>query len=646
MQLSTQVEHTPQPLLDVTHSSINFNQYTQASLTPLYTLTENKAYIPISECVLEHITTTTNLSNLGKLFYLLAYSLELTRNGLGKKKAIALSADDWAKRLGCSRSKVFVMQKSLVEKGYFVIESGKGLGKHNHNIRNLITPILPDDVFEHLSKKDDRTGEHLPYKALDPNESKINYLNRTKLFIPLNHQLLKLLTANNGLNSTQKIFWLDFYSRGYKCHKFFDKMQLEDGEFGTNIINGINHSFYFVSSYEELAAKYGCDKKYLSKILNALETTGFISKQRVFAMGDKIEQRRQDQSLWKITLLLPHNCVLELQKVKDRVNIKQAKDTLKNDAKTPDLDIEQEKDNIDDNKVDTTDNVILDDTDPEENTSYKYEEEEYIDSVLEELEPIDEIPNINENIGSIDKTPYLKASDDTVAVYDHEIAKFGLPYNKDSLFNIKDIKSNLSGKPKVIFNKFLNNFDFKENKIERKKLKKKQFSICSTLIREKIKNLPKDKIDKAKKFAYSLISKKLATGYATTLDKHELAKQFIFHIATWKPTNLGSISQENQIDTALAVAWKAVVNGSWKIPLGWAKAQVLDWEFRAYKQKYQNSGVLSADIRTLENDVSKLLGYSFFDLEKRIIESSEYTTNTNLLPVNCNEVLTPIEEKL
>jgi hypothetical protein len=611
---------TSQPLLDVIPSSINFNQYTQASLTPLYTLTENKSYIPIPSCVLEYIITATNLSNLEKLFYLLAYSLELTRIGLGKKEAIALSADDWAKRLGCSRSKVFAMQKSLVKKGYFIIESGKNKGQNNHNIRNLITPILPKPVFKYLSKTDDRRGEHLPYNGLI--ESKISYLNRTKLFIPLNYQLLKLLTANNVLNSAQKIFWLDFYSRCYKCHKHFDKMQLKDGEFGTNVINGANHSFYFVSSYEVLAAKYGCDKKYLSKILMSLEKAGFIAKQRVFNMKDKIEQRRKDQSLWIITLLLPHNCALELQKVKDRVIIKPVEDSPENDNKTlnSDADTELEKDNIDHGELDEP----IDDTTTTE---------EYSDSVIDELEDLPEVSDnttLSTNFG--DNFEDINSNKNTVAVFDHVVANSALPYNIHPLPDVKDIQSNLNGTPKVIFNKFLKQFDFKEGKFERKKQKKKQFSICSALIREKIKNLPKNKIDKAKKFAYSLFFKKLAIGYAATLDKHQLAKQFIFHIATWKPTKLNSISQENEIDTALAIAWKAATNGTWKIPLQWAKAQVLDHEFRLYQQKYQHSGVLSHDIKALENDVCKLLGYSHFDLEKRITEGTETTADNETLP--------------
>jgi predicted nucleic acid-binding protein len=45
--------------------------------------------------------------------------------------------------------------------------------------------------------------------------------------------------------------------------------------------------------------------------------------------------------------------------------------------------------------------------------------------------------------------------------------------------------------------------------IKKKDVIKKKFNIHSELIREKLKILPKDKADKARKFAYSLLSLKV-----------------------------------------------------------------------------------------------------------------------------------------
>ena len=92
------------------------------------------------------------------------------------------------------------------------------------------------------------------------------------------------------------------------------------------------------------------------------------------------------------------------------------------------------------------------------------------------------------------------------------------------------------------------------------------------------------------------------------------------------------MSLEQQIDLALCTAWKAATNGTWQIPYKWAKAFILDQEYQAYLRKYQESGTLSGDLKALENDVCKLLGYSFFDLEKRIVEDSPHVSNQNLLP--------------
>lgn len=216
---------------------------------------------------------------------------------------------------------------------------------------------------------------------------------------------------------------------------------------------------------------------------------------------------------------------------------------------------------------------------------------------------------------------------------DPHIAKSGLLLNKDLILKIKDLKSNLGLTPKVLFNNFLKRFsnDNTDENLGNKKGdagKDKEFNIHSELIREKLKILPKDKADKARKFAYSLVSKGLASGYAASLSKHELAKQIIHHAATWKPTKLGSISGEKEIDTALSVAWKKIVGGTWQVPLELAKAEILQYEFNAYRRKYQESGVLSHEVKSLEADVNNLLG-SWYDLVGKINERTKAGDRNN-----------------
>ncbi len=117
--------------------------------------------------------------------------MSLISKNKGEARYCALPSEDWAERLGCSRSLVFTMQQSLVKKGYFIIN--KDFDEIGRNNRNLITPTLPTSVFNHLNEKfPDRVGDHAPYNPLS--ECKRSYLDRTKLFIKLNYDLLKIIS--------------------------------------------------------------------------------------------------------------------------------------------------------------------------------------------------------------------------------------------------------------------------------------------------------------------------------------------------------------------------------------------------------------------------------------------------------------------
>ena len=657
MQNLSLFESNSQPCTVDNYLSFNFNDYSNLNLTTFHSITEAKSYTPITGCVLEHVLTITNLTNCEKLYYLLADSLALISKNKGYGRYCALPSEDWADRLGCSRSLVFTMQRSLVKKGYFIIN--KDFDEIGRNNRNLITPTLPASVFNHLKEKfPDRVGDHTPYNPLS--ECKRAYLDRTKLFIKLNYNLLKLISSNEYTNSRQKIMWLGFYTRCYKNYMLQGKEDFNLVQYSYNDVG----SFSFITSYQELADLYSCNTKYISKSIRALEKLGFIKTQNIYirkkcgSNDDCRMQERQDQSLWKITLSLPKDCITELEKVKDRSNLKlkNIKDELvaiENNVAPKliedclilggikfNLNLEQSSllkslidgdsnDNgLDDANVNCNDNI--DSIIPLPNNSC---DESYIDSVMEELniEATWKVENKLEKSFIVDDSKFLSDEPKTLSTSssleeldekiekndgiksDPHVAKSGLLLNKDLLSKIKDIKSNLGLKPKVLFNNFLKRFsqdelgeDVGSNKEE--VVREKEFDIHSELIRAKLKMLPKDKADKARKFAYSLVSKGLAIGYAAKLSKHELAKQIIHHAATWKPTKLGSISREKEIDTALSVAWKKIVGGTWQIPLELAKAEILQYEFNAYRRKYQESGVLSHETKALESDVNSLLG--------------------------------------
>ena len=650
-----------------------------------------KSFMLFTDCIIKHILTTTNLTNLEKIYYLLADSLSIINNNIGGNRSCSLSGDDWAARIGCSRSLVFTMQKSLARKGYFIIS--KDFDIIGRNKRNLITPTLPPSVFNNLNERfPDRVGEHTPYNPLI--ECKRAYLDRTKLFIKLNYNLLKIIAAFKDLNPQQKVTWLGFYTACYKNYMWQTRESFNLNKYGYSK----DPSFSFSTSYKELAEQYSCHTKYISKSIRNLEKLGFIKAQNIYLRnhyddtkygtnnedyyGNALNktQERQDKSLWRITLTLPDHYILELEKLKNRSSIpptdikvatsKEVPNTnkiedcivlggvkfqlnskqstlLKSLIKSDPASIECPNNNATD-----TDNI---------STISSLNNESYVDSIMKELdEPYNEgiedralyanklMDNSSSTDSSKDLSEYPSLCIEALDRYDEKsdgiksdphVAKSGLLLNKDLKINIKEFKSNLGASPKVIFNNFLKKFSNNkkyqtdQNTKNPKKDKKNEFNILSELIRENLKSLPKDKADKARKFAYALISKGLATGYAASLSKGELAKQLIYHAASWKPTKLGSIAKDKEIDTALAVAWKAVISGKWQIPQQYAKAEILQHEYNYYKEKYRSSGVLSLDISSLEVEVNKLLG-GWCNLGEKIIAVSKVLPGTEEVSVN------------
>jgi flavodoxin len=649
----------------------DYSYYHQKFDRTLHLITDTKSYVPISSCVLEHILTTTNLTCYEKLYYILADGLAVINKNQGGSRSCALPSEDWAERLGCSRSLVFTMQSSLVKKGYFLIEKDRnalGLNK-----RNVITPTLPSLVFNSLNEKyPDRIGEHIPYN--NAIECKLAYLDRTKLFIKINYDLLKLITSDTSLNTKQKIIWLNFYIIGYKNYMSQKRYYCASSK------DTAYYNFSFISSYRELADIFSSNRKDISKSIRALEKLGFIKAQNIYIRkqnyNDKSNNKdrtniitrdgntisnyddlaeRQDKSLWQITVSLPNEYILELDKIKDRTNLSKTRgrDEFATNSSSPsesDFVLEGIRFNLSSLKTEALKAITRPDT-QEQDITGKLDQDALLlnksnngnEILITSTDNDNTQNNFNHDSDHNHRESQKEVEEKNIgAKSDPHVAKSGLYINKYFKEKIKNIKSNLGASHKVIFNDFLkelfinsdsdlathfktdNSNNLSEKRTQesiktksKSKLKPKEFNIHSELVREKLKTLPKNKADKARKYAYCLISKKLATGYASSLTKHELAKELIFHAATWKPTKVGVKTREEEIDTALSVAWKAVVSGKWQAPLDLAKAQVLEYEFRHHKQKYQKSGVISSELKTLEIDTEKLLG-KWCDLDGKI----------------------------
>lgn len=276
-------------------------------LFSFFDLVTSKSYIPIINCIFEHILTSVSLSASEKLYYFLVDSLATININSGKKRAAALPSGRWATKLKCSRAQIFSMQKSLEKKGYLIIMKDKN--SCGQNKRNMLIPTIPDAVFDDLRKSPSKYGEHPPYDPLI--ESKRDYLGRTKLFVKLNCKLLYAITSNDELNSFQKVIWLDFYMLCYKNSNLFVKKTTGGDDFS------------LVSSYKELANRYFCNEKHLSRSIKTLEKFGFINPERFYLKKGQDDQDRQDRSLWKISLKLSKNCRLLLSAIIDRSSFKE-----------------------------------------------------------------------------------------------------------------------------------------------------------------------------------------------------------------------------------------------------------------------------------------------------------------------------------
>lgn len=88
------------------------------------------------------------------MYYILADSLSCINSSKGHNRSVSLPAESWAKRLAYSKSEVFVLQKSLEDKGYFLIYREKN--EKGQNNRNTITTTIPDYVFNDLKYEPDR----------------------------------------------------------------------------------------------------------------------------------------------------------------------------------------------------------------------------------------------------------------------------------------------------------------------------------------------------------------------------------------------------------------------------------------------------------------------------------------------------------
>ena len=592
-------------------------------------LVETNSYLPIPNCLLEYITTNSKLSEADKLIFLHKYAISFFELRSNKERTIASSLQRTSKKLNISKSKVISSQKKLEHLGLFSIKRQKN--KYNQNKPNLITPLIPDELFVLLNKSKNKIG-------IDDNfnkrESNLDYIERTKQFINFNYGIFKFILEHDSLTASCKILAIDLFTMWYKYHLSCNNMS----------------NFRFLVNYKQLASRHNCSLKSISSKLIRIEEKGIISKRQIFARNGEERNARHDKSIWEITFNFP-------QWYKDMQTPNQLHtDTLYNDVIEDELFKFNKRDiglySKYSEEINNSENILRNSSDVIDELIEKLNEFKNITSFATSSDNFHNENQQKTNNNSSFKNDSTNNLDIAANTYESKVCykndpglSKNKPHNKRDII-IKIFKSNLRDSSKVIFNKFLDKIGISSSSTKQNKSKSnKDFSVSKELVRRKLANIPQDKADKARKYAYSLFSKRIPTGYAATLDKHELAKQFIIHAATWKPSKLGNLTREQEIDAALSFAWKSVTNGTWQSPLEYIKAKILDYEFLSYRDKYKHSGILSPELKTLEIEVDKLLdGYS--NLTTRIIEEVRKEANDQQLEYYKPERINPFYEKI
>ena len=584
----------------------------------------SNTYIPQISSLLDHVITNTKLTDTDKLVFLHIYSISFFNNRTNGRRTIASPLRNISQKLNVSKAQVFKSQHKLEQLGLVSIKRQRN--RYNQRKPNLITPCIPNDVFITLNKAPNRFGVDI---EVNKQESNLDYLERTKQFINFNYGILKFILEHDQLTPACKILSIDLFTMWYKYHVSSNRVS----------------NFQFLVNYQQLISKHNCSLKTISSNLIKLEKVGIVSRKQIFTKNGEERNARHDKSIWEITFNFP-------KWYKDmQAPSKLHTDTLHNES-------------IEDELFDSSEN----DYQSCSKTAGNLEELSQNDqNIVDEL--IDKLKEFKNSIPSFSKFPInfskknienssnicTKTVDDSdnlpvpsntdgqaiCSKSGHGMSFKWSHYNRENI--IKTFKSNLRKNSKVIFDKFLDKIglSFSDN-IDKKD---KAFSISKELVRRRTNAVSWNLAEKARKYAYALSSRKLAKGYAASLDKHELAKQLIIHITSWKPTKLGELSRKQEVDTALAVAWKSIALGTWQAPLEYAKAQILDYEFFAYRDKYRHSDILSPELKNLEIETDKLFG-GYSNLTDKIKEEVEIEARYQPLEQYKPERVNPFDDEI
>lgn len=257
-------------------------------------LIETRGYSAIASCVIMHIITNIELKESERLYYVLADLYANYNRAKNNSRSITIPGVMWAQHLGLREEYVFVLQKSLEEKGYFSIQRNKF---DNQNEINVITPTIPDDVYEVLKQEPSKQN----INTSTSKDCKRSYLDDTKMFIKFNNKQIESIVSNKSLSPLQKIIWIFLYIRSNLSYQ-------KSGEWNAPL------------TQNELMQIFKCNQSTASKALNKLEELGFIAKTQYKTHANALSNRRK-KSIWFIEALFPYEYMHNLLKQKARANI-------------------------------------------------------------------------------------------------------------------------------------------------------------------------------------------------------------------------------------------------------------------------------------------------------------------------------------
>lgn len=598
---------------------------------------QRKPYVIMVSVLLNHIIQKPKLTCLEKLYYLLAdLYAHLNIDVYKRLRETEKSALQWANLLGCSEEYIFRMQKNLENAGYFQIIRKTDLD--NQNEKNIIIPTLPDDVFKELDREPNRKGaEHLVVEQEPHQGYKRSHLDNSKLFISFNLQMIKRLLLDASLSSLQKLIWLYAFCRSYTS--YIDS----EGEGTRNFITtyqelalAFNCSEKTISTAINALTRNG----YLAKkqfYIKKEGSTGRRKKKSCWELSALFPQEQMEallkqpdrQNLAPLTaddlrlygLDLPktqpntslsHNSSVKLggsscsSEYNIKYNILNTKNNVTEISDTTNIVSNPNASNvfIENKLIASTEEIALG-----LSVAVKFEEKTLLNPREQEPKNLEEtikqvdLTLTNEEHWLVTKTAFTlhqklqteiqaQAANNAISndVFLIKLKETLFTPIEERLVSLWESFSDLPHKAEQeeflirkswvlkLLQQIKSTINLKLNLIQPKPtiMPKKEMDLPV---------LPGDKADKAQKFAKKLRTKGLAKGYAAEISADDLAREFMYHAATWVPERLQCSTHEAQIDAALSFAWKAVERGTWKCPYRLLSTQIAQREADAASWK-------------------------------------------------------------